>query len=103
MCFLNFMTQKFWRFPKKQYLCTLFSGNENLTPKKRPRFSSVKVATSTPKTTKIDSNLDKIAAKIQKNALFSKKMQKNFGSSKISSTFAAGFAQKTTSGVKNDL
>ena len=48
-------------------------------------------------------NLVKIAAKIQKNTLFLKKMQKNFGSSKISSTFAAGFAQKTTSGVKNDL
>ena len=48
-------------------------------------------------------DLVKIAAKIQKMHFFSKKMQKNFGSSKISSTFAAGFAQKTTSGVKNDL
>ena len=94
-CFSHFLPQKFWQSNFLQYFCTLFSGNENLTPEKWPRFLRVKVVTETQKITKIDWKTDKNAAKIKKMHFFSKKMQKNFGSSKISSTFAAGFAQKS--------
>ena len=53
-CFSHFLPQKFWQSNFLQYFCTLFSGNENLTPEKWPRFLRVKVVTETQKITKID-------------------------------------------------
>ena len=72
-----------------------FFGERKFEPQKATRFPGVKIANLTQKIPNFGTKMAKNATKTQKMHFFWKKMQKNFGSSKISSTFAAGFAQKS--------